>query len=58
MVSIIVLARLSQRSRYAIAARLVAEGRDGKLSEVLQPDDDEVEVSPVRTQVASQELPI
>jgi hypothetical protein len=57
-VSIIALARLYQRKRYAIASRLVAEGRDGKLSEIFQPDDEEEEVAPVRTQASSQELPI
>ena len=57
-VSIILLARRHERSRYSIAAaRLVAEGRDGKLSEVFQIDDaDAAAVEPEKP--APQELQI
>lgn len=57
-VFIIALARHYQRSQYAIASRLVAEGRDGKLSEVFQPDDEDVTVAPDRSHAPSKELPI
>lgn len=56
-ISIIALARLHERSRYAVAARLVAEGRDGKLSEVFQADDLEP-VATVAQGRSAGELPI